>query len=498
MAESVTRRWITSAHLRDLIEGPPPKILTVDDFDPWQKWMANKVIQRLGVILAAEMGLGKTAATLYGMIKLLEAGKIKKWLVVAPLRVAEETWPDEMWKWDFAREYQFSPILGSEKDRIAAVKSDAPIHIINRENITWLWKKYRHNWPYDGLIYDESSRLKAGERRSATKKDKETGRISGGVINEFGSLAQAVDAKKFKRVVELTGTPTPNGLQNWWGQMYLVDGGDRLGNDKVAFDRRWFYKNEYTRKVEAQDHAEEEIMARIKDAVFSLKEQDFLTSKLPPVVPHPRWVTLPEKAMAEYKMLQKEMVLDEYDVEAVNNGVLANKLLQLCNGSIYDSEGHAHEIHSRKLEELESIHHGAGGRPVLVAYSYKFDLDRILGRFPKWRVFGESDKDMADWNAGKIDGLLIHPQSAGHGLNFQFGGNILIWYGLTWSLEYFLQTNKRIHRRGQQADRVHQYFILAKNTFDERQYSVLSEKEQTQERITDQIRVLRSTVEAQV
>lgn len=496
MAKSVARRWITTASVRDLVEGAPERILTVENMDPWQKWMANKVIRQRGVILAAEMGLGKTGATLYGMIELLRAERIKKWLVVAPLRVAEETWPDEMWKWEFAREYQYSPILGDEADRIKAVASDAPIHIINRENIPWLWKTYRAKWPYDGLVYDESSRLKAGNRLSLRKTDKETGKVSGGQVNEFGSLAQAVEADKFKRVVELTGTPTPNGLQNWWAQLFLIDKGERLGRDKEAHDLRWFKQNQYTRKIEPQDHAEAEIMERIKDAVFSLKESDFLTSSLPPVVQHERWVTLPEKAMAEYRRLQKEMVLDEYDVEAVNNGVLANKLLQLCNGSIYDNEGNAREIHSRKLEELESIHHGAGGRPILVAYSYKFDLDRILGRFPHWRVFGDSDKDMADWNAGKIDAMLIHPQSAGHGLNFQFGGNILVWYGLTWSLEFFLQTNKRIHRRGQKADRVHQYFILAKNTFDARQISVLREKETNQDRITDQIRVLRSTVEA--
>ena len=489
----MAREWFPVAEVRDLVEGPPDRILKASDFDPHQHWMTDKVIKKKAAILAAEMGLGKTGAVLRGMCHLLDKGVIKKWLVVSPLRVAEETWPDEMWKWEFAREYTFSPILGTAKQREKAIESDAPIHFINRENLKWLWVKMRKNWPYDGLVYDESSRLKAGRKRSlVTKRVDANGdaKTSGGKLNEFGSLAQAVEAGKFKRVIEMTGTPTPGGLPDWWGQMYLIDAGHRLGADRKAFLQRWFREDKYSHAVEPLPHAEDEIMGLIGDAVYSLKEEDYLTSQLPPLVPHPRWVTLPEKAMATYRELQKEYCLEEHDVEAVNNGVLANKLLQLANGSIYDVDGNDCHIHDRKLEELEAIHHGAGGRPMLIAYSFQFDKKRILEKFPKFRVFGESDNDMKDWNAGKIPGMLVHPASAGHGLNFQFGGNIMVWYGLTWSLELFLQFNKRIHRRGQKADRVHQYFILAKGTYDERQYEALQEKNITQSRITDRIRVM--------
>lgn len=494
----MARTWFPNALVRDLVEGPPEKILTVGHFDPHQKWMAEKVVKKKAAILAAEMGLGKTASVLYGAIHLLKVGRIKKWLIVAPLRVAEETWPDEFWKWEFAREYEFSVILGNEKQRLKALESDAPFHIINRENVKWLWTTLRKDWPYDGLIYDESSRLKAGRKRSAITKrtDDETGMVttSGGKLNEFGSLAQAVEADKFQRVIEMTGTPTPNGLSDWWGQMYLIDRGYRLGADREAFMQRWFSKCPYTRKIEPHPHSEKEIMDLLQDAVYSLKERDYLTKDLPPLVEVPRWVQLPEKAMAEYKELQKEFVLEEHDVEAVNSGVLTNKLLQLANGSVYDVDGNDRHIHDRKLEELESIYHGANGRPLLIAYSFQFDRDRILKKFPKFRLFGSTDHDMKDWNEGKIPGLLVHPASAGHGLNFQFGSNIMVWYGLTWSLELYLQFNKRVHRRGQKADRVFQYIILAKGTYDEKQYETLKTKNVTQERITDQVRILQETI----
>jgi hypothetical protein len=489
----MARIWYPDAEVRDLIEGPPKRILTEKDFDLHQIWMADLTLRRKAAILAAEMGLGKTGAVLHGMIELLKRGHIKKWLVIAPLRVAEETWPDEMWKWDFAREYTYRPILGNAAQRTAALSDPAPIHFINRENLKWLWVKLRKDWPYDGLVYDESSRLKAGKKRSAiTKRTDNNGTVttSGGKLNEFGSLAQAREAGKFKRVIEMTGTPAASGLADLWGQMYLIDGGHRLGADRKSFMSRWFDEGKYDRKITPKDGAEEEIMDLIKDAMFSLKEEDHLTGKLPPLMKHERWVTLPEKAMATYRELSKEFCLEEYDVAAVNNGVLANKLLQLSNGSIYDVDGNDCHIHDRKLEELEAIHHGAGGRPMLIAYSFQFDKKRILERFPKFRVFGETDHDMRDWNDGKIPGLLVHPASAGHGMNFQFGSNIMVWYGLTWSLELFLQFNKRIHRRGQEADRVHQYFILAKGTYDERQFEALYEKGVNQTSITDRVRVM--------
>jgi hypothetical protein len=495
---TIFRRWITQASVRDLFDGQPPPegvMRHKDKFDPYQYWMTNLMIKKVAMILCAEMGLGKTAAALLAMKTLLEIGRIKRWLVIAPLRVGEETWPDDIWKWEHARDLTFSPILGDEATRIQAVSFDAPIHIINRENFVWLWKKYRHVWPYDGLIYDESSRLKAGQEQTAIVKDEEKGTVRGGNLSHFGALRQAVDAGFFKRRILLTGTPTPNGLPDWWGQMYIVDKGDRLGTDRNAYMRRFFAQEQYTKKTIVRDGSRDEIMKRLQDAVYVLRESDHMQGRLKHKVQEiPRWVRLGDETLKTYRRLQREMALEEHEIEADNAGVLVGKLLQLANGSIYNGEKEAIPFHDRKLEELESIHHHAAGRPLFVCYEFKFDLDRILNKFPKWRVFGEDDKIMKDWNAGKIDGLLVHPGSAGHGLNFQFGSNIQVWYGLTWNLEWWLQTNKRLDRRGQLHDMVYRYIILAQGTYDGRQLDALKDKTEDQNRITDYVRVLREDV----
>lgn len=466
-----------------------------DKFDQYQYWMTNLIIRKTAMVLCAEMGLGKTAAALLAMKKLLEVGRVKRWLVVAPLRVGEETWPDDIWKWEHARGLTFSPILGDAASREKAVSFDAPIHITNRENFVWLWKKYRHVWPYDGLIYDESSRLKSGRDQTAITTNEETGKVSGGNLSEFGALKQAVDAGVFVRRILLTGTPTPNGLADWWGQMYIVDRGERLGRERPAFMQRFFIQEAYTKKLHPREGATDEVMKRLSDAVYVLREKDHMQGRLKHRVQEiPRWVRLAPDTLKTYRRLQREMALEEHEIEADNAGVLVGKLLQLSNGSIYNGEREAIPFHDRKLEELEAIHHGAAGRPLFVCYEFKFDLDRILEKFPKWRVFGEDDKVMKDWNAGKIDGLLIHPGSAGHGLNFQFGSNIQVWYGLTWNLEWWLQTNKRLDRRGQLHDTVYRYIILARDTYDGRQFEALKDKAETQDRITDYARVLREDV----
>jgi len=490
----MAREFYPYALARDLIEGPPDRILTLDMFDPHQHFMSDLVFKKKGVIIAADMGLGKTGAALHGMKRCLDAGKSQKWLIIAPLHVAAETWPDAFWEWDFAREgMEYSAIVGDAKQREAALESDAPFHIINRENVTWLWKKLRKNWPYDSVMYDESSRLKSGKRRSARTKNKATGKISGGRLNEFGSLANAREAGLIKRFVGLTGTPSPNGLIDLWGQMFMVDLGYRLGATIDAYKARWFTENKYSRKITVNDGAEDQILSELKDAMYVFREEDYLT--LPPLIDHIRWVRLPDDIEKKYRELQREHCLDEDDIEAVNNGVLANKLLQLCNGSVYDVDGNDVFFHDRKLVELEKVMHAAGDRPVLLAYSYEFDKQAILKKFPKARVFGETDNDMKDWNRGKIPLMLVHPASAAHGLNFQFATNIMVWYGLTWSLELYQQFNKRIHRRGQKADRVHRVIIVARGTYDERQIKVLAGKGATQDQIKHQLRVLKETVE---
>lgn len=489
-------RWITDAAIRHVLEGPPPGgFRDATEFEPHQIWISDMIANRKGAIIGAFMGAGKTASGLHGAIRCLKAGKIKRWLVIAPLHVATETWPDEMYKWDFAHEYSFSVIHGDAKARAKAVQDPAPFHFINRENLVWLWKNFRTDWPYDGLLYDEVSRLKAGRQHSALIKDEHGNTTGGGNMSEFGAIQQMVQADVFKKRFGFSGTIAPNGYYDLWGPTFLVDGGERLGRTKTAFMNRWFVEDRYSREIVARPGAPEQITDRIKDAVFTLSEDDHMLEKSRLLTqPHERWVTLPDDAMKTYKRLQRQLMLAEYDIEAVNNGVLANKLLQISSGSAYDSDGNVHFFHDRKLDELEAIYHAVGKEPMLIAYNYKFDVPRILARFPKFRVFGQSPDDISDWNNGRIPGLLLHPASGGHGINLQFGGNVMVWYGLSWSLELFQQANARLARRGQSHGVVHRYMIVAKNTYDERQLSVLLNKDSTQTKINRELALLREDV----
>lgn len=485
------RMWFPDAIARDLILGPPRRILSTEHFDEDQWRMSHLVQTKKAVILGADPGKGKTGACLHGAIEMLKKGKVKKWLIVSPLRVAQETWPDSFHEWTFGREEYFSCVLGTEEERLEALKDDAPFHIINREMIPWLWKTLKNDWPYDGLIYDELSRLKSGERLSA-RVTREDGTKRGGNLNEFGSLAQARERGCFKRVVGLTGSPSPNGLVDLWGIMYLIDLGHRLGAEKKHFLGRWFERNQYSYTEKPFPHSEKEILGLIADALFIFQDDEALG--LPPKRNIPVWVTLKDKDLARYKYLQREYVLEDHDVEAVNNGVLAGKLLQMANGFVYDSEQEPIYFHEEKLDALEETLQKAKGKPVIVVYPYIPDKERILKRFPTARVFGETDDDMRDWNAGKIPILLLHPASAGHGLNFQFASNILIWYGLTWSLEYYEQVIKRLWRRGQPENAVYVYAILAKGTYDVRQQKSLTDKDVTQKRIKNSLEELQKII----
>ena len=458
-----------------------PVIRTAADFRSYQRWMAYVIehgVEVPGYLLGAEMGLGKTGATLYAMKRLLEKGTITRWLVVAPMRVAEETWPEEISTWDFARDMTFSVITGDKDQRLAAVRREADIHIINRENLPWL-NSVCPRWPYDGLVYDEASRLKAGAERT-------TGGGSGvSRLSEFGTLTRRRYA--FKRVVELSGTPSPNGLIDLWGPIYVIDKGQRLGRTRTAFRERWFTYNPKTYQYKPTVDAYDAIMSRIEDVFFSLREEDYLD--LPPLVRQDVKVRLPDPVMAKYRKFERDMALSEYNVEAVNTGVLTGKLLQFANGSVYDAEGNDHWVHDTKIEALQEIVGQAGERPILLAYSFRFDLARLRKKFPQARVFGEHRSDKADWDKGRIPLLITHPASAGHGLNFQHGGSIAVWYGLTWSLELYRQFVKRLHRSGQRAAEVLLYHIIALGTMDERLLPSLVAKGTVQDDISDAVRV---------
>ncbi len=439
-----------------------------------------------GLILAYDMGSGKTVSTLTALRDLLDEGVIKRPLVIAPLLVAETVWPDEIEEWDHLAHTTYSVITGDPKRRLAAMESKAEIHIINKENVPWAWEASGRGarWPYDVIVIDEASMLKNGKKRTKLKK-----------LTRFGALAQA--RKHTTGVIELTGTPAPNGLQNLWGLSYIVDGGERLGRDKggpEGFLSRWFDVNQYTFETKAKPHAEREIMARLQDIMFSLDPRDY--AELPPFMPNPIKVKLPPKVMDEYRRFKRTLVSEMYDVEAVNAGVLTNKLLQFANGSMYQEDGNDIFVHDLKLDALENLHDEANGTPLLVAYSFRFDLARIKKRFPKAVVLNES-KDVRRtknmWNAGEIDMLLAHPLSAGHGLNIQKGSNTSVWYGLTADLELFQQFNKRLWRSGQTADIVWNHRIIAEGTHDEAILPILDAKDAVQSRVIEATRIDLST-----
>ena len=475
------------------------RTLTEEDFDEYQLWM-SKLLQESGaVILGAFMGSGKTATSLHAFHAMWSKGIWKKALVVAPLNVAKDTWPDEIMVWDFARELQYSVIVGDEETRLRALEEEADIYIINRENLKWLYEHKGARWfrQFDVLIYDEASRLKGGDKKTKKGKPRKDGTVKPRSRSEFGYTAQV--RRMIPNVWELTGTPSSNGLIDLWGPGYIADYGERLGKSLTAFRNRWFRYDQYKRTWTPFDHSEEQIMEALQDLMYVLREEDYI--KLPPLKVYDRYVHLDPKHQAMYRRFQRTLALDEYDVEAVNNGVLANKLLQFANGSIYadadmtdpnwtpTTPPEAKFIHNRKLDELGSILQEAEGAPVLIAYTFKFDVHAIKKRYPWIRVYGETPNDLREWNAGKLRGMILHPASAGHGLNFQHGSNIAVWYGLNWSLELYQQFNKRLHRRGQKGEFVKLYRILAHDTHDQWVAQTLENKAATQDQIVEYVRV---------
>lgn len=482
-----------------ILEGLPKPLLR-QNLDVHQKWMSKKMQRMSHVLIGAFMGSGKTAAALHAAWVLWKKGKLKKVLVVAPKNVAIDTWPEEILTWDFSREFRYAVICGEVDQRERALRialaSSAEITIINRENYKWLTQKVsRAKWPWDTLIYDEASRLSGG--KETTKEEaRPDGTIKEEGLTEFGRLVKT--RNRFSRVWELSGTPATEGVANLWGPVFLLDHGKALGHTKAQFMSQYFRYNPSFFTYQIRPYAEEEILDRVKGLMFTLKEEDYL--ELPPLQIRDRIVSLPPALMKRYRKLEREMALEDINVEAVNRGVLASKLLQFANGSVYAKEDEdqvenlkvkpkAVHIHNVKLDELGSIFEEAGGRPVLIAYSYKFDVHAILKRYPFVRMYGQTKNDKRDWNLGRLKGMILHPASAGHGLNFQHGGNIACWYGLNPSLELYQQFNRRLKRRGQKASFVRLYRILARGTRDMRTAEMLEEKAITQDRISEFFRV---------
>ena len=504
MTKIVLPKHLTDIKSIELIHGRVEDGLDADDLRVYQNWMVDKITELPGVYLAAEMGLGKTGAVLKAMADLKAAGEIKSVLIVAPLRVAEETWPAEIQKWEFSRSFTYRVVTGNEAERRASLKyGPAWVTIINRENLLWLVKTLGIlKWNFDMIVYDEASRLKSGAKRTKPKA-REDGTMPPKQLTELGVIQRV--RHRTKRIVELGGTPAPKGLIDLWGPMYALDQGKRLMPSLTKFRNRWFSYNMYDRSYTPHEHSHGEIMRRISDIFFALREEDYL--KLPPMIERDHMVTLPPNIMKKYRDFEREMATEVHDrrgeeevIEAVNNGVLTQKLLQFANGSLYLGDKFDEEtggkmpresvkVHTQKLDVLESIMVEAAGKPVLVAYSFQFDKDAIRKKFPYCRVFGEDPNDMRDWNAGKIRMLLTHPASAGHGLNFQHGSNIAVWYGLTWSSELYQQFIKRLHRSGQKADKVFLHRIITKGTVDENVLPALIRRKATEDEIKDAVRV---------
>lgn len=447
----------------------------------YQRW-ASDLIQRMkALLLVLPVGGGKTISVLDAIRALVERQEVRRVLVIAPLRVAEEVWPDEFSAWTHLWGLRFSVITGSAKGRMFALRTRADVYIINRENVQWLWRVLRdENLPmFDMLVIDESTMLQEGKKRTPPRK-KEGVRVGGGTLSRFGAVMNL--RKNAERVVELTGTVAPNGLRSLWGQVFALDYGERLGATKEAFTSRWFESDYMGYRYTPRLGAFEDITKRIDDLVIAPDISEHI--KKIPVQFNPIWVRLSRDETDRYKRFERELYEEETDVEAITEGVLTNKLCQFANGSLYREDGSDVHVHDRKLHALEDLVDELNGEPLLVAYSYQFDLARIRKRFPKAVVLNESPGAYKAWNRGEIQMLLAHPASAGHGLNLQFGGHNACWYGFQWSVELWLQFNGRLPRTGQANSFVMVHLILAEKTVDETIFEKMRTGTATQDEIT--------------
>lgn len=441
---------------------------------PYQQNAEQWIMEHPAAGLFLECGLGKTVVTLSAACRLLcDTFEINRVLVIAPLRVAATVWAEEAQKWDHLRHLRFSKILGDRKQRLAALEKDADIYIINRENTLWLVNLYRgrcKKWPFDMVVLDELSSFKSSSSE------------------RFRALRSM--RPHMERIVGLTGTPAPNGLIDLWAQVYLLDRGERLGPTLGGYRTRYF--NEGRRNAQIvfnwvpKPGADEAIYERLADLCVSMRAKDYLD--LPEQIDRVVSVSLPEEAKAKYDKLERDLVLPLADgqITAMSAAVVVNKLLQVANGACYDEDREAHWMHDAKIDVLADLVEAANGKPVLVYYGFRHDLQRITEKFPGARQLS-TVADVNDWNAGKVPLMLAHPDSAGHGLNLQQGGHILVWFGLTWSLEKYMQANARLHRQGQQHP-VTVFHLVAKDTMDEQVMRILAGKEQRQEALIEAVK----------
>lgn len=437
----------------------------------YQAYAISHIESHKEAALFLDMGLGKTVITLTAINELaFDFFEVSKVLVIAPLRVARDTWPAEIKKWDHLNLLSYSVAVGSVEERRRALWKKALVYIINRENVDWLVNQSGLPFDYDMVVIDELSSFKSGKAR------------------RFRSLLKV--RPHVKRIVGLTGTPSGNGLMDLWAEFRLLDMGKRLGRFITRYREAFFLPDKRNQQIifsyKPKPEAAKRIYGLISDMTISMKSVDFLD--MPPLVTNVIPVELSEKERRQYELLKADMVLSlgDQEIDAKNAAALSGKLLQMANGAVYDEKGEVISIHDRKLDALEDVIEGANGKPVLVAYWFRHDLERMKKKFTDLREI-RSSQDITDWNEGKIAIAAIHPASAGHGLNLQQGGSMLAWFGLTWSLELYQQTNARLWRQGQK-DMVIIHHIVTKGTIDEQVMRALKRKDRTQVALIDAVK----------
>lgn len=443
---------------------------------PYQQYCIDNIIYNKAVGLFLDMGLGKTVITLSALCDLrYNRWEVAKPLIIAPKKVAEATWTTEAKKWDHLKMMRVVPVLGTVQQRLRALATPADAYVINRENVPWIVEHFKNAWPFDMVILDESSSFK----NASSKRFK----------------ALKLVRSRIKRIVELTGTPSSNGLEDLWAQIFLLDGGARLGKTLTAYRDKYFVPGRRNRTTifnyTPKDGSFDMIKQAISDICISMKAEDYIT--LPDVIHNDIPVVLDPKAQRAYNQLETELLLqvDENMITAQSAGVLTGKLLQLCNGAIYDENKVPVSVHSCKIDAFMELVEQLNGQHALVFYNFQHDKERLLEALAatnlRVRVYSQA-RDELDWNNGEIDILLAHPASCGYGLNLQCGGHHAIWFGLTWSLEQYEQANKRLHRQGQEHPVVIHHLIV-QGGMDQAVVDALQDKGDMQNALLDALRV---------
>ncbi|HEO1115383.1 TPA: DEAD/DEAH box helicase [Streptococcus agalactiae] len=443
----------------------------------YQEVTKDFIIRTPYAAVILDMGMGKTATTLSAINELMfDRYEVSKVLVIAPLRVANTVWSDEIEQWEELRHLRYAKIVGTPKQRRAALETDADIYIVNRENLPWLVEQCSPYFKWDMVVIDELSSFKSWQSKR---------------FKAFMTMRPYM-----KRVVALTGTPSSNGLMDLFAEFKVIDGGERLGRFVGEYRSRYFDEGRRNGNIVYEyipmDYAECQIYDKIDDITISMKAMDYLN--MPELISTKKVVHLTDKETDNYKRFKKDYVLSDLEdgeVTAANAASLSNKLVQMANGAVYSDDHQVVSLHDQKLDALEDIIEAANGEPVLVAYWFKHDLQRIEERLAKLKVQGtvlKTEQDIREWNKGNIRVGLLHPASAGHGLNLQKGGHHLVWFGLTWSLELYQQTNARLWRQGQQAETVVIQHIVTEGTIDEEILKALENKDAQQSRLIEAVK----------